>query len=262
MDTEAGKLETSSNIYCILITASPFFISGFSHHLGSSDGFEFLYSTLSCPICPPSSTPILHLVLSNMSSVFNPYTPPCPVQYVLRLQPLYSTLSCPICPPPSTPILHLVLSNMSSVFNPYTPPCPVQYVLCLQPLYSNLSCPICPPPLTLHFPYIFYSSLSTWLSVFLSVSFLVLVHLPFFLARTLRPFSWTCSHITAICFKLMRQEFATDQTVMTISVISITINISTIMIQQFFKVNKMITRLEYTSLFETSIKCSRKTNGD
>ena len=54
---------------------------------------------------------------------------------------------------------------------------------------STLSCPVRPPPLTPHFPYLFYTSLSIWLSVFLSVSFLVLVHLTFFLARALLPFS-------------------------------------------------------------------------
>ena len=37
-------------------------------------------------------------------------------------------------------------------------------------------------------PTLFYTSLSTWLSVFLSASFLVLVHLTFFLARPLCPF--------------------------------------------------------------------------
>ena len=54
---------------------------------------------------------------------------------------------------------------------------------------STLSCPVRPPPLTPHFPYLFYTSLSTWFSVFPSVSFLVLVHLTFFLVRALRPFS-------------------------------------------------------------------------
>ena len=56
-------------------------------------------------------------------------------------------------------------------------------------LSSTLSCPIRPPSLTLHFPYIFYTSLSIWFSVFLSVSFLILVHLTFFLVHALRPFS-------------------------------------------------------------------------
>ena len=55
---------------------------------------------------------------------------------------------------------------------------------------STLSCPVRPPPLTPHLPLLFYTSLSTWLSVFLSVSFLVLVHLTFYLARALLPFSW------------------------------------------------------------------------
>ena len=41
---------------------------------------------------------------------------------------------------------------------------------------STLSCPVRPPPLTPHFPYLYwyYTSLSTWFSVFLTVSFLVL----------------------------------------------------------------------------------------
>ena len=34
---------------------------------------------------------------------------------------------------------------------------------------STLSCTVRPPPLTPHFPYLFYTSLSTWFSVFLSV---------------------------------------------------------------------------------------------
>ena len=34
---------------------------------------------------------------------------------------------------------------------------------------STLSCLVRPPPLTAHVPYIFYMSISTWLSVFLSV---------------------------------------------------------------------------------------------
>ena len=38
---------------------------------------------------------------------------------------------------------------------------------------STLSCPVHPPPLTPHFPCLFHTSLSTWFSVFLSVSFLV-----------------------------------------------------------------------------------------
>ena len=54
---------------------------------------------------------------------------------------------------------------------------------------STLSCPVRPPPLTPRFPYLFYTSLSTWLSVFLSISFLILVHLPLLLVRALRPFS-------------------------------------------------------------------------
>ena len=53
---------------------------------------------------------------------------------------------------------------------------------------STLSCPVRPPPLMPHFPYLFYTSLSTWFFVFLSVSFLVLVHLTFFLACALLPF--------------------------------------------------------------------------
>ena len=36
----------------------------------------------------------------------------------------------------------------------------------------TLSCPVCPPFLTPHFPYIFYTSLSTWCSVSVSVSLL------------------------------------------------------------------------------------------
>ena len=54
---------------------------------------------------------------------------------------------------------------------------------------STLFCPVRPSPLTAHLPYIFYTSLSTWLSVFLSVSFLVLMHLTFFKAYALRHFS-------------------------------------------------------------------------
>ena len=42
---------------------------------------------------------------------------------------------------------------------------------------STLSCPVHPPPLTSHFPYLVYTSLSTWIAVFLSVSFLILAHL-------------------------------------------------------------------------------------
>ena len=43
--------------------------------------------------------------------------------------------------------------------------------------YSTLSCPVRPTHLTPHFPYLFYTSLSTWCSVFLSVSFPLPVHL-------------------------------------------------------------------------------------
>ena len=50
--------------------------------------------------------------------------------------------------------------------------------------YSTLFCPICPPPLTPHFPYLFYMSFQLF-SVILFVSFLVLVHLTFVLARAL-----------------------------------------------------------------------------
>ena len=46
---------------------------------------------------------------------------------------------------------------------------------------STLSCPVRPPPLTPHFPYLFYTTLSTLFSVF-AVSFLVSVHLTFFLS--------------------------------------------------------------------------------
>ena len=42
--------------------------------------------------------------------------------------------------------------------------------------YSTLSCPVRPTQLTPHFAYLFYTSLSTWCSVFLSVSLLVPVH--------------------------------------------------------------------------------------
>ena len=54
---------------------------------------------------------------------------------------------------------------------------------------STLSNPVRPPPLYIHSPYLFYTSLSTWFSVFLSISFLVLVHLTFLLVCALRPFS-------------------------------------------------------------------------
>ena len=47
---------------------------------------------------------------------------------------------------------------------------------------STMSCPVHPPTLTTHFPHLFDTSLSTWFSLFLSVSFLVLAHLTFFLA--------------------------------------------------------------------------------
>ena len=46
---------------------------------------------------------------------------------------------------------------------------------------STLSCPIRPPPITKHFPYLFFMRLSAWFSVSRSVSFLVLLHLTFFL---------------------------------------------------------------------------------
>ena len=57
-------------------------------------------------------------------------------------------------------------------------------------LSSTFSCPVCLPHSVPHFPHLFYTSLSTWFSVFLSVSFLVLVHLPLFLVLALLPFSW------------------------------------------------------------------------
>ena len=43
-------------------------------------------------------------------------------------------------------------------------------------------------PMRQRLSYIFYTSLSTWFSIFRSVSFLVMVHLIFFLARAFRPF--------------------------------------------------------------------------
>ena len=57
-------------------------------------------------------------------------------------------------------------------------------------LCSILSCPLHPPPSASNFPYLYYSSISPWLSVFLSTGFLVLVHLPFFLADVI--FFLTC----------------------------------------------------------------------
>ena len=62
----------------------------------------------------------------------------------------------------------------------------------------NIILPLCPVlyvgptlPLTPYFPNLFYTSLTTYFSIFLSVSFLVglLVHLTFFLESALRPFS-------------------------------------------------------------------------
>ena len=35
---------------------------------------------------------------------------------------------------------------------------------------STLSCPVRPPPITPYFPYLFYTRLSIWFSIFLSVS--------------------------------------------------------------------------------------------
>ena len=65
--------------------------------------------------------------------------------------------------------------------------------------YSTLSC-LVRPPLTPRFPYIFYTSLSTWFSVFLSISFLILVHLTFFLVRALGHFSYLFSLFSVMFF--------------------------------------------------------------
>ena len=57
-------------------------------------------------------------------------------------------------------------------------------------LFSTLSCPVCPPLLTSHIPYIFYYAFPPGcLSFSLYVSCMLLVHLTFFLARALCPFS-------------------------------------------------------------------------
>ena len=65
--------------------------------------------------------------------------------------------------------------------------------------YHYLCCSV-PPPLTHTFHYyFFYTCLSTWFSVFLSVSFLVLVHLTFFVARALRPFSTARRPMSPCC---------------------------------------------------------------
>ena len=44
------------------------------------------------------------------------------------------------------------------------------------------------PSFNPHFPYLFYTTLATWFSVFFSVAFVVMVHLTFFLVCALRPF--------------------------------------------------------------------------
>ena len=67
-------------------------------------------------------------------------------------------------------------------------------------MVSNFCLLFCPvqysrPPLTPRFLYLFNTSLSTWFSVFLSVSFLVLVRPTFFLACALRSFSEHVLHL-------------------------------------------------------------------
>ena len=51
----------------------------------------------------------------------------------------------------------------------------------------TLSCPVLSSSFNPHVPYLFYTSLSNWFSVF--VFFMALVHLTFVLARVFRPFS-------------------------------------------------------------------------
>ena len=58
---------------------------------------------------------------------------------------------------------------------------------------SSASFSVLTPP----FPYLFYTSLYTWFSVFLSVSFLVLVHI-IFLVSALHPFSYHFSLFSVI----------------------------------------------------------------
>ena len=70
------------------------------------------------------------------------------------------------------------------VMNIILPHCPVQYFFLL------------------FFPSFFYTSLPTWFSVFVSIGFLVLVHLTFFLARAIRPFSIPLYPLTDIPFKI------------------------------------------------------------
>ena len=57
--------------------------------------------------------------------------------------------------------------------------------------FEYYSLPSCPVKYVPPFPYLFYTSLSTWISVFLSFSFMVLVNLTFFLVVVcaLRTFS-------------------------------------------------------------------------
>ena len=54
---------------------------------------------------------------------------------------------------------------------------------------SILSCPVLPHRLTPYFPCLFFTSLSSWCTVFTSVSFLELVHIAFFLVCAHRLFS-------------------------------------------------------------------------
>ena len=56
-------------------------------------------------------------------------------------------------------------------------------------MVMNISLSLCPVQYVIHFPHLFYTSISILFSLFLSVSFLELVHLPFFLERILRPVS-------------------------------------------------------------------------
>ena len=68
-------------------------------------------------------------------------------------------------------------------------------------LSPSLCCPLLLPPSVPHFSYLYYPSLSTCFSVFLSISFLEPVHLPFFLAHALP------DEIICIMFYYIRVEY-------------------------------------------------------